>query len=300
MLRRRPTLPSGYSLAGLPAVTKALHSDDKCELYSLLSSDAGETILLLLWSAEGSPETYRLTNWLNAQHPKVLTVLRALTVEERPANASGFLLELRGRRIDEERLKVAEQSSLRRLFHSMLDLVERGQSVQMYPDFNPSLSWQLGDEAIVCTLLPLDEQTLFEVDQVRHVAKAFYRFATGIEPGQLKGNVPALLRWSKFGGEELSRIVDRCLAPSSPKESITTLIGLNSALGRFKADNMSQGNTSKRPSTPPSSVTGQGLDKVAGMHVLKELLRREVVAPIRNPVGLPRFRGEVRSWDQGI
>ena len=154
--------------------------------------------------------------------------------------------------------------------------------MQMCPDFNPSLSWQLGDEGILCTLLPLGEQTLSEIDQVRHVAKAFYRFATGIEPGQLKGNVPALLRWSKFGGEELSRIVDRCLAPNGSKESITTLTGLNNALGRFKANNLPQG-ASNRPSTPPSSVTGQGLDKVAGMRVLKDLLRREVVAPIRNP-----------------
>ena len=153
----------------------------------------------------------------------------------------------------------------------------------MYPDFNPSLSWHLGDEGILCTLLPLDEQTLSEADQARLVAKAFYRFATGIEPEQLKGNVPALLRWSKFGGEELSRIVDRCLAPNNPKESITTLIGLNNALGRFKPENMSQGNATDRSSPPPSSVTGQGLDKVAGMHVLKELLRREVVAPVRNP-----------------
>jgi AAA+ superfamily predicted ATPase len=283
MIKRRPTFPTGYSLAGLPAVAKALHSDNKCELYSLVSSDAGEMTLLLLWSPEGSPETYRLTNWLNAQHRKLLTVHRLLTVAECPTNASGFVLELRGRRIDDESLKAAEEGSLRRLFHSMLDLIERGQSVQMYPDFNPSLSWQLGDEGILCTLLPLDEQTLSEVDQIRHVAKAFYWFATGIETGQLKGNVPALLRWSKFGGEELSRIVDRCLAPSSPKESITTLIGLNNALGRFKANNISQGDASKRPSTPPPSVTGQGLDKVAGMHVLKELLRREVVAPIRNP-----------------
>jgi AAA+ superfamily predicted ATPase len=281
MIKRRPTLPTGYSLAGLPSVTKVLHSDNKCELYSLRSSDAGETTLLLLWSPDRSPETHRLTNWLNAQHPRVLGVLRVLTVEEGPANASGFVLQLRGRRVDDESLKTAEEGSLRRLFHSMLDLVERGQSVDMYPDFNPSLSWHLGEEGILCTLLPLDQQTLSEADQIRLVAKAFYRFATGIEPEQLKGNVPALLRWSKFGGEKLSRIVDRCLAPSNPKESITTLIGLNNALGRFKPDNVSKGNATDRP--PPSSVTGQGLDKVAGMHVLKELLRREVVAPVRNP-----------------
>lgn len=284
MVERRPTLPTGYSLAGLPAVTKVLHTDSKCELYSLNSTDAaGESVLLLSWSPNGSPETNRVTTWLGTQHPRVLSVLKALTTDECPANTSCFLLELRGRRVDGDGLKTAEEGTLKRLFHSMLDLIERGQPVQMYPDFNPSLSWQLADEGILCTLLPLDAPMLPEVDQVRHVAKAFYQFATGIEPGQLKGDVPALLRWSKFGGEELSRIVDRCLAPSNPRESITTLIGLNNALGRFKTDTKSQGNATSRPSTSPSSVTGQGLDKVAGMHVLKELLRREVVAPIRNP-----------------
>jgi AAA+ superfamily predicted ATPase len=283
MIKRRPTLPTGYSLAGLPAVAKVLHSDRKCELYSLLSSDAGETALLLFWSPYGSPETTLLTNWLNAQHPRVLSVLRVLNSEECPAKASGIVLELRGYRVDDENLKTAEEGTLRRLLHSMLDLVERSQPVHMYPDFNSSLSWQSGDEGILCTLLPLDEQSLSEADQVRLVAKAFYRLATGIEPEQLKGDVPALLRWSKFAGQELSRIVDRCLAPSNPKESITTLTGLNNALGRFKTGNISQGNATDRPSTPPSSVTGQGLDKVAGMHILKDLLRREVVAPIRNP-----------------
>jgi hypothetical protein len=128
----------------------------------------------------------------------------------------------------------------------------------MYPDFNPYLSWQLGDEGILSSLLPLDEQTFSEADQVRLVAKAFYRFATGIDPEQTKGNVPALLLWSKFGDEELSRIVDRCVAPSNSKGSITTFIGLNNALGRFKSDQISQSNVTDRQSTPPSSVTGEG------------------------------------------
>jgi hypothetical protein len=104
-------------------------------------------------------------------------------------------MELSGHRVNDESLKTAGESSLRRLFHSMLDLVERGHSVHMYPDFNPSLSWHLDDEGVLCTLLPRDEQTISEVDQVRLVARAFYRLATGIEPERLRGSVPALLRW---------------------------------------------------------------------------------------------------------
>ena len=38
-----------------------------------------------------------------------------------------------------------------------------------------------------------------------------------------------------------------------------------------------------RSSIASASIKGRGLDSVAGMHVLKEVLRREVVAPIRDP-----------------
>ena len=278
-------------MAGLPAVTKVLHTDDRCELYGLASSGDSETTLLLVRCPEGSPPgAGRLAEWWTTQPPQVLTVLQVLTTDESPANSSGAVLGLRGRRLEDESLKEAKQGSLKRLFQAMLDVVDRGLSVQMYPDFNPSLAWLATDEKAMCTLLPLDGPVPAEVDQVRLLAKAFYRFATGIEHGQLAGGVPALLRWSKFGGEELSRIVDRCLAPFSSKACITTLSGLNNALGRERAEGLnSQDSSSKLRSTPPSSATGQGLDKVAGMHALKALLRREVVDPVRNPEPYRRY-----------
>jgi AAA+ superfamily predicted ATPase len=287
MIKKRPTLATGHSLAGLSAVTGVLHTDERCELYRLASSGGSETTLLLVRSPEGSPPlALRLVEWWNSQPPQVLTVLRVLTTEESPANSSGAVLALRGRRLEDESMKEAKHGSLKRLFHAMLDVVDRGLSVQMYPDFNPSLAWMTTDEETMCILLPLDGPTPAEGDQVRLVAKAFYRFATGIEHGQMAGGVPALLRWSKYGGEELSRIVDRCLAPASSKACITTLSGLNNALGRERAEEES---SSKMRSTPPSSATGQGLDKVAGMHALKELLRREVVDPVRNPEPYLRY-----------
>ena len=52
MIKKRPTLPTGHSMAGLPAVTKALHSDERCEVYSLASSGAGEALLLVIRFAE--------------------------------------------------------------------------------------------------------------------------------------------------------------------------------------------------------------------------------------------------------
>ena len=42
------------------------------------------------------------------------------------------------------------------------------------------------------------------------------------------------------------------------------------------------------PAAPPAAL-GRGLDKVAGMHVLKDLLRREVVGPVRDPEPYRRY-----------
>lgn len=291
MIKKRPTLPTGYSLAGLPPVVNVLHSDERCELYSLAASGTGETTLLLVRRPDGrSTETRRLTNWWAIQPPQVLTVLKVLSLEQSPPNFSAAALELRGRRLENENLTEAKEGSLKRLFHSMLDLVDRGLSVGMYPDFDPSLTCLSTDEAAMCALLPLDGQLLPEIDQVRLVASGFYRFATGIEPGRLAGGVPSLRRWSKFCGEELSRIVDRCVAAPSPKIGITTLSGLSNALGRERTEGLnSLKSSSEVRATSMSSAQVQGLDKVAGMHALKALLRREVVAPIRNPEPYQRY-----------
>ena len=287
MIKTRPSLPSGYSLAGLPAVAKALHSDERCELYSLVT---GETALLLVRRPNGPPpEVSRLVDWWTTQPKQLLQVRHVLSAIESPPNSCGAVLALRGRRLEGESLTEATQGSLKRLFHAMLDVVDRGRSVQMYPDFDPSLAWLAVDEATMCTLLPLNGAIPPEVDQVRVVARAFYRMATGIEPGQLTTGAPALLRWSKFGGEELSRIIDRCLAPADSRASITTLQGLNDAVGRVRAEGQSpEDGSSDIRSTTPSPI-GQGLDKVAGMHALKDLLRREVVDPVRNPEPYRRY-----------
>jgi transitional endoplasmic reticulum ATPase len=70
----------------------------------------------------------------------------------------------------------------------------------------------------------------------------------------------------------------------------TTLSALNNALGRARAEGLeSQDSASKMRSTPASSAAGQGLDKVAGMHALKDLLRREVIDPVRNPEPYRRY-----------
>ena len=147
MIKKRPTFATGHSVAGLPAVTRVLHTDDHCELYSLASSGDGERTLLLVQSPAGSPPmALRLAAWWTAQPSEVLSVLQVLTTEESPVNSSGAMLALWGRRLEDESLTEAKQGCLKRLFLAMLDVVDQSLAVQMYPDFNPSLCWLAPDE----------------------------------------------------------------------------------------------------------------------------------------------------------
>jgi len=266
-------------------VSKVLHTDERCELYRLISVAGIETILLLVRGPEGiPPDVRRLEQWWATLPPQILTVKKVLTPEECPSNSVVSVLALSGRRLEETSLKEEPQEGLKRLFQAMLDAVDQGLPMQMLPDFNPSLTWLAADEAALCSLLPLDGPVPDEKEIVPIVARAFYLFATGIAHEQGTSEVPALQRWAKFGGEDLSRIIDRCLSTMNSKVCITTLSALNDALGRVRAEGLeSQVPESDHSSAPASTAAGQGLDKVAGMHALKDLLRREVIDPVRNP-----------------
>jgi hypothetical protein len=282
MIKTRPSFPTGYSLSGLPVIAKVLHSDERCELYALAENDA---ILVLRRNTTSPAQALTsLVKWWNRQPNDLLDIRQILTTEQCPTNSCGAVLTLRGQRLSDRNWTGAPQEALRRLLLAMLDAVERGLSEQMYPDFDPSLGWLATDEGAMCTVLPLDKEISSEAEKVRLAAGAFYQLATGVEPEHVTNGVPALLRWSKFGGVELSRILDRCLISAESKASITTLSGLNSALGRVRP---SDGAVAETQQISPSGE--QGLAKVAGMHALKDLLRREVVEPIRNPEPYVRY-----------
>lgn len=61
------------------------------------------------------------------------------------------------------------------------------------------------------------------------------------------------------------------------------------APGRQKANSLPAVSSAALP-TPQPSASGRGLDKVAGMHALKELLLREVVELVRDPEPQRRYR----------
>jgi hypothetical protein len=280
MIKTRPTFPTGYPLAGLPAIGAVLHSDERCEVYDLVASEC--VLIVVRQPSLIGKATTRLTDWWKAQPEQLLEMERVIDAPESPRNSFCAVLRLRGNPLDTEALKTAPQETLKRLFCGMIDAVARGLAVQMYPDFVPSLTWVDANGGTVCTVLPTDGLVASEAEQVQLVAGAFCRFVTGINPELPKTTGSGLLRWSKYAGEELSRLIDRCFAGSSSKACITTWEGLTRGLGLSISEQpKSQGRSPE--SCPAASPTGKGLDRVAGMHVLKELLRREVVEPVRHP-----------------
>lgn len=285
MKTKRPSLPIGHSVGTLAPIRKALHADDRFELYDLQSTDTDVVILLLARGvASDSAETRRLDAWWAGQFPTVLREARWLTAAESPPNSAAAVIKLQGKVFDQTALIDADDATLRRILHSLLDLVCRGASAAMYPDLQPHLLWQAADESAIAALLPLDGGVPSEMEQVELVGRAFYELATGIDLSQIEGDVPALRSWSRAAGAELARVMDRCLMPAKSKGRIASLSVLDRELGRTSSTRppASDDEPERSRSTSVSS-NGLGLDRVAGMHDLKELLHTQVVMAIRNP-----------------
>lgn len=106
MIEKRPTFATGHSLAGLPAISKALHADERCELYILTPAVGSETILLLFRGHEGTPpDVRRLEQWWVNQSTQLLSVKRVLTAEECPPHSIASVLVLSGRHLEDASLK---------------------------------------------------------------------------------------------------------------------------------------------------------------------------------------------------
>ncbi len=272
---RRPSLPVGYAFGGVAPIRKAVYVTEATEVYELEGADEPRGVLLLVRADEAA----RTGEWLSAQLPRMLTVARRLPESECPRGRSGFALALRGERIPDGGMN-APSDALERLFHGYFELVERTAATGLFPRFVPALTWASTAEGSVCTLTA-DHSPHAEPERVRETARAFYRAVSGIDPVAASGGAAPLARWSKFASAELSRVVDRCLAPPTGREAITTFAALARALGKG-APSGAAANEAPRAAPVPSEFA-RGMKKVAGMRDLKALLEREVIGPLRDP-----------------
>ena len=272
MIKKRPTLATGHSLPGLAPIVSVLHADDSVEIYSLGMIENWESLLIL----HSYIDQKKLDLWWAAQPDHILKTVETFDGQKLHLNNSATVLRVGGIQAEQLNLKNESGASLRALFLSILDAADRGRLVRMSPNFAPSLTWFGSDTGLVCPLFPLPDPIANEAEQVRYAVRAFYLFATGASLNLQSDGIPSIQNWAKFADDELARIVSRSLQPSDTKTAISSFASLYRALGKeedIEANDMASG----------VSPASRGLEKVAGMHALKELLLQEVVEPVRHP-----------------
>src|SRR5262249_3846107 len=162
----------------------------------------------------------------------------------------------------------------RQLFDTMLYYIDEGPGGgdELYPDFNPALTWLSGDMQDICTLLPLDQPPT-ETDRGRLLVKAFCRFATGMDSEHL-----ALAAIANIADEQLLPIVILCRSSSSdvtsssqPEQVLKSpdKDNIMAALKRSLTAKRAAQNSQETPLEEKPSSALRGLARVAGMHALK-------------------------------
>jgi hypothetical protein len=286
MASRRPTLPTGYQVAGLPAVARPLHIEEGFEVYSLATKGTASEVLLLK-RATGSSEdaAERLAGWLKKQNSGTLVSCIPVAPKLISAEFVGATLRLAGPRVADFLFGEASRATLRQLLLDMLDSGEQcGDEV---PDFDPALCWVNGDGRQPVCARPLDGSVVEEAERLRLVAEAFYRIAAGRE-ARVGSSVPSPLeKWARNAGPELSAVVSRCMAAPGQADRLDTFGAARSAITGANLGGASHSAGASRGSKPGGS--NHGLARVAGMHRLKALLEREVIAPIRDPEPFKRY-----------
>lgn len=290
MFSVRPALSVGQTASGFPAIRRVLHAEQRYEIYEL--DGPGQRLLLLKRNGLGL-ERERLAEWLKAQDPRVVKDVHPLLSGFMSAAHSAAVVTVAGQRLTDLALVNASEERLTKLFNAILQSAKRALATEMFPDFAPGLIWEASEDSALSSLLPLDGPAPSESDQVHKLASAFYLLATGVDPLLTTGGPPLLKNWSKFAGEGLSRLIDRCVAPATPRDAITSLSALAASLARLGGPNLATTGVRSEPENTTAAMSpdagGSGLAKVAGMQELKALLMREVVAPLRNPEPYRRY-----------
>ena len=96
--------------------------------------------MLLVLPSRETPAN-NIIKWFGILSDKIARLCEVVPVEHCSPNSSAFVLEFHGERVAEKHFGDATETVLLNLFHSMVDFVERGRSVDLAPDFRPSLSW---------------------------------------------------------------------------------------------------------------------------------------------------------------
>ncbi len=287
MLSRRPTLPTGFVAPGFSAITRALHSDDLFEVYATDLEGTGREAVVL-----ASPDDSRIFTqqdwelWLQGQNPGLLVHYKSILGEALPQNRLAVAISTSGQRIAGISLRDEPGEGLRKTFEAMLDCIESS-APWGFPLFDPEACWLADNRSTILSALPYRGSFDSPADQVVYVATAFFHFVTGIKPKSIGSSPPRMETWARNTGSNLSGLIVRSLGISNP--GIKTISELRQALDHSFGKAIAEPGIAGQATSATPRTNHNGLGRVAGMQKLKDLLLREVIAPIRDPEQFSRY-----------
>jgi len=150
------------------------------------------------------------------------------------------------------------------------------------PSFVPSLVWwnKSGGRASPVYVGPTAAE---DERMVRSAARLVYEHASGIDLGAAKGALAPLSKWVKTAGPRISGVLSRCLSTGPDRLRTIAEVKENLERGGGAAENQ------RGTRIGDADRARKGLAAVAGMHELRALLEKEVVAPIRDPEPFKKY-----------
>jgi AAA+ superfamily predicted ATPase len=251
---RRPTLPIGFQLGNFPPVQKALHSDESVEVYLLEHS--ADSDLLLVRAPAGAMQ--RLIEWWRILGKDFVTEV------SEDLGDSTRVIRIHGRSLPGNIASIGD-SQWRPLVSATVTLLETALAAQLRPNLCHALIWVSKQKPVVIPVCAAPAEGATQADLLRDLAAVVLSLSTGIDMDALAANVDKLRPWNR----------------SIPADVLDVLIGYL----RAKDSDLLTGSDEV-----PTTNENRGLNKVAGMSVLKEQLRKEIIGPLRSPQIYEKYR----------
>jgi len=294
---RRPALPTGTAIGGFPPISKALHVDQSCEVYLLEHSSGGDLLLLLLPVGRERLHGEQLRSTWAAAGIECLSLQESEHVAAFSPRCLQAVIRAPGEWLGDPARREYSDADVSALVLAVMDSVAKGREAGFVPDVRPSLLWlSAGPNAVSVTpILLLAGSTVEETQLAASIARVVYWTTAGIELGpDTASAAPPLSRWCKEISSRVSALLARCAAPEADPNRIVSLAALREAIASSGVSTAPHPETERahRSDTAAAGVVSAkagGLAKVAGMHELKAMLQRDVVAPLRNPEPFRRY-----------
>ena len=308
-LKRRPTYPSDNQFLDGTTIKTALYCDGPVELYSLNGSPHNGTLYGYAFVSDTQNAAQEVLTkhvaWWNILGATRLTCTNMGITPRAGKFLSCACLQLPGNPLEDKlqqtsKLSVDEAISL---FYDLNGLALSAREASVDIHLNPALIWignSMGNAIATPLAISMNGHERSEALIISDIGRLIYRMLTGImlESANIQPNayvkkksaaLPSISRWNPDVDTSLSEMVKLCCDQESPK-AFQDLKGLQNSLDEYRNSGaFSASDTIARVVKSTKKGGQHGLNKVAGMNKLKELLLEDVVKPIRNPEPYTRY-----------